>query len=205
MLDPRRDDPARSSRDLGRGARRPGRSPAASTRRRRGHGRGLRVAGGDARDRIGRLWPAACSRTAGCSRPSAAGLERRRAAGARARAAAGRRRRDRLRSGGGGGRAAQAIGMAEPARARRAARQPVFIRGANRPFGELTLDDVRGPRRRAPRGHRLGPDRPGRPVARAWRELSMEMERDGAEPGGRARRPNCWPSWRRKLWVVLPG
>lgn len=81
---------------------------------------------------------------------------------------------------------------------------PVFIRGANRPFGELTLDDVgsRADELRAAIG--WGPTARVAPVAQAWRQLSMEMQRAGAT---RVREldPDVLGGLARNLWVVLPG
>lgn len=81
---------------------------------------------------------------------------------------------------------------------------PVFINGANRPFGELTREEVlaRADELRAATG--WGPTARVAPVARAWRELSMEMDRTGAarvagldsELLGRLAP---------QLWIVFPG
>ena len=56
----------------------------------------------------------------------------------------------------------------------------VFIDGANRRFGELTADQVRGraDELRAVTG--WGPTARVAPVARAWRELAIALERSGA-------------------------
>jgi len=56
----------------------------------------------------------------------------------------------------------------------------VFAGGANRPFGELTVDDVRARADELRAATGWGPTARVAPVARAWRELSMEMERAGA-------------------------
>ena len=119
---------------------------------------------------------------------AADGPARGRAAGARARAAAGRRRRDLLRPGGGRRPAndglARGTGVAEVtqlnAERERLVARSVFIRGANRPFGELTLEDVRirADELRSVTG--WGPTVRVAPVARAWRELAIEMERCGS-------------------------
>jgi hypothetical protein len=80
----------------------------------------------------------------------------------------------------------------------------VFINGANRPFGELRLDDVRARADELRAATGWGPMARVAPVARAWRELAMEMERhdaatvaelDGAVLAGLAQ----------QLWIVLPG
>jgi hypothetical protein len=81
---------------------------------------------------------------------------------------------------------------------------PVFIRGANRPFGELTLDDVssRADELKAATG--WGPTARVAPVALAWRQLSMEMQRAAASQV-RELDPDVLGGLARNLWVVLPG
>lgn len=82
--------------------------------------------------------------------------------------------------------------------------QTVFIQGANRPFGELTLEQVRerADELRAATG--WGPTARVAPVARAWRELSMAMEQAGA---GRVDELDAQVLERlgAQLWVKLPG
>jgi hypothetical protein len=56
----------------------------------------------------------------------------------------------------------------------------VFIRGANRPFGELTLDDARARADELRAVVGWGPTARVAPVAMAWRELTIAMERTGA-------------------------
>jgi hypothetical protein len=56
----------------------------------------------------------------------------------------------------------------------------VFIRGANRPFGELTLDDVRSRADELRAATGWGPTARVATVAIAWRELSRDMEQSGA-------------------------
>jgi hypothetical protein len=81
---------------------------------------------------------------------------------------------------------------------------PIFINGANRAFGELTLDDVRARADELRAATGWGPTARVAPVARAWRELALEMERRGAASVGELDGPllaNLAP----QLWVVLPG
>nr|MDQ6811032.1 hypothetical protein [Actinomycetota bacterium] len=80
----------------------------------------------------------------------------------------------------------------------------VFIRGANRPFGELTLEDARtrADELRAVTG--WGPTARVAPVAMAWRELSIAMERAGAATVGELD-GEAVLELAPKLWVVLPG
>ncbi len=82
--------------------------------------------------------------------------------------------------------------------------QEVFIRGANRPFGELTRDDTasRADELRAAVG--WGPTARVAPVAQAWRELSMAMDRTGAATVGELE-PESVLALAPRLWVTLPG
>jgi hypothetical protein len=82
--------------------------------------------------------------------------------------------------------------------------QTVFIRGCNRPFGELTLDDVRARADELRAATGWGPTARVAPVALAWRELMMEMERAAAATVSELaleRVVELAP----KLWVVPPG
>jgi hypothetical protein len=82
--------------------------------------------------------------------------------------------------------------------------QEVFIRGANRPFRELTRDDAssRADELRAAVG--FGPTARVAPVARAWRELAIAMDRAGAGNVGDLE-PDVVVDLAPKLWVKLPG
>lgn len=80
----------------------------------------------------------------------------------------------------------------------------VYINGRNRPFGELTLDDVRGRADELRAATGWGPTARVAPVARAWRELSIEMERSGASSVGELD-PPVLGGLAQRLWVVLPG
>jgi hypothetical protein len=90
------------------------------------------------------------------------------------------------------------------AEVRRILDQEVFIRGANRPFGELTRDDasMRADELRAAVG--WGPTARVAPVARAWRELAIAMDRTGASAVGDLE-PDVLVELAPKLWVMLPG
>jgi hypothetical protein len=82
--------------------------------------------------------------------------------------------------------------------------QQIYIGGANRPFGAVTRADAlaRADELRAATG--FGPTARVAPVARAWRELVLEMERSGAATVGEldaAVLAELAP----KLWVVMPG
>jgi hypothetical protein len=80
----------------------------------------------------------------------------------------------------------------------------VFIRGANRAFGELTLDDVRARADALRAATGWGPTARVAPVARAWRELSIEMERAGATSVAELD-PALLGRLAPQLWVVMPG
>jgi hypothetical protein len=82
--------------------------------------------------------------------------------------------------------------------------QQVYIRGANRPFAELTRDDAtaRADELRAAVG--WGPTARVAPVARAWRELAIAMDRAGASAVGDLD-PDVLVDLAPKLWVTLPG
>jgi hypothetical protein len=80
----------------------------------------------------------------------------------------------------------------------------VYIDGAIRPFGELSLDNVRARADELRAATGWGPMARVAPVARAWRELSLEMERAGATNVAEldhGRLAGLAP----QLWVVLPG
>jgi hypothetical protein len=83
-------------------------------------------------------------------------------------------------------------------------RRQVFIREVNRPFGELTLADARerADELRAVTG--WGPTVRVAPVARAWRELTIAMERVGAATVGELAAEEV-AEMAPRLWVVLPG
>ncbi len=80
----------------------------------------------------------------------------------------------------------------------------VYARGGNRPFGTLTLADVRARADELRAATGWGPMARVGPVARAWRELALEMERVGATVVAeldRRRLEELAP----RLWVVPPG
>jgi hypothetical protein len=82
--------------------------------------------------------------------------------------------------------------------------QEVFIRGANRPFGDLTRDDAasRADELRAAVG--WGPTARVAPVAQAWRELAMAIDRTGATTVGELDADTLL-ALAPRLWVTLPG
>jgi hypothetical protein len=80
----------------------------------------------------------------------------------------------------------------------------VFMRGANRPFGELTLEDARERANELRAAVGWGPTVRVVPVARAWRELAMAMESSGAATVGELD-ADVVAELAPRLWVVLPG
>jgi hypothetical protein len=82
--------------------------------------------------------------------------------------------------------------------------QEIFIRGANRPFGELTPDDARSRADELRAAIGFGPTARVAPVAQAWRELSIALDRAGAatvaELDG-----DVLVGLAPRLWVTLPG
>jgi hypothetical protein len=82
--------------------------------------------------------------------------------------------------------------------------QQLYIGGANRSFGEVTLADARAraDELRATTG--WGPTARVAPVARAWRELVIEMERAGCSTV-RELDTAALTALAPKLWVVMPG
>ena len=87
---------------------------------------------------------------------------------------------------------------------RRVLEQEVFVRGANRPFGELTRNDTasRADELRAAVG--WGPTARVAPVAQAWRELALAMDRGGASTVGELE-ADLLLALAPRLWVTLPG
>src|SRR5579862_9205752 len=80
----------------------------------------------------------------------------------------------------------------------------VFICGSNRPFGELTPAQVRARAEELRAATGWGPTARVASVARAWRELAMALEREGADRVG-ALDPGVLEQLAPQLWVVPPG
>jgi hypothetical protein len=83
-------------------------------------------------------------------------------------------------------------------------KRTVFIDGANVPFGELTLDHARARADELKAAIGFGPTARVAPVARAWRELAMAMERAGAATVSELD-PQQVVELAPRLWVVPPG
>lgn len=82
--------------------------------------------------------------------------------------------------------------------------QGVFIRGANRPFAELTREDASARADELRTAVGWGPTARVASVARAWRELAITMDRAGASSVGDLD-PDILVELAPKLWVTLPG
>ena len=82
--------------------------------------------------------------------------------------------------------------------------QTVYVNGANVPFGELTVDDARSRADELRAAVGWGPTARVAPVARAWRELTMAMERSGAAKVGELD-GDVLIELAPRLWVVPPG
>jgi hypothetical protein len=89
-------------------------------------------------------------------------------------------------------------------RTREICAQQIFVRGGNRPFGELTVDDARARADELRAATGWGPTARVAPVAMAWRELTMTMERSGAALVSELA-PEAIAELAPKLWVVPPG
>ena len=82
--------------------------------------------------------------------------------------------------------------------------QQVFIAGVNRRFGSLTADDARAHADALRAAVGWGPTARVAPVAQAWRELSLDMDRAGAGVVAELD-PQVLAELAPRLWVTLPG
>ncbi|HWC87606.1 MAG TPA: hypothetical protein VG388_13795 [Solirubrobacteraceae bacterium] len=82
-------------------------------------------------------------------------------------------------------------------------KQTVFMRGANRPFGEITRDDaqLRGAELKATVGY--GPTAKVAPIAHAWKQLAEELASAGVPTVSELPRETVL-AYAPKLWVVPP-
>lgn len=81
--------------------------------------------------------------------------------------------------------------------------QPVYAGGRSKPFGELSLDEVRARADELRAAVGFGPTARVAPVARAWRELAMEMEKRGAATVAQLD-PALVAERAEPLWIVSP-
>jgi hypothetical protein len=82
--------------------------------------------------------------------------------------------------------------------------QQVFVGGANRRFGSLNADDARAHADALRAAVGWGPTARVAPVAMAWRELSLAMDRAGAAVVGDLE-PDVLGELAPRLWVTMPG
>jgi hypothetical protein len=80
----------------------------------------------------------------------------------------------------------------------------VFIRGANRPFRELTVEDVSSRAQELRDAVGWGPTIRVAPVAQAWRQLAEQMGQEGAASVAEIAAERLLELGPR-LWMVLPG
>lgn len=82
--------------------------------------------------------------------------------------------------------------------------QMVFASGANRAFGSLTAEDARAHADELRAAIGWGPTARVAPVALAWRELSLALDRAGAATVADLE-PAAVRELAPRLWVTLPG
>ncbi|MGZ4167582.1 MAG: hypothetical protein ACXVR1_06230 [Solirubrobacteraceae bacterium] len=82
--------------------------------------------------------------------------------------------------------------------------QQVFIGGTNRAFGSLSAADARAHADALRAAVGWGPTARVAPVAQAWRELSLAMDRAGAGAVADLA-PEVLVELAPRLWVTLPG
>jgi hypothetical protein len=82
--------------------------------------------------------------------------------------------------------------------------QQIYIGGANRSFRDVTVSDARARADELRAATGFGPTARVAPVAQAWRELVMTMERSGAGTVGELD-TSVLTALAPKLWVVMPG
>jgi hypothetical protein len=80
----------------------------------------------------------------------------------------------------------------------------VFLGGANHAFGDVTVQDARTHAAELKEVTGWGPTMRVAPVAQAWRELSMTMDRRGAQHV-RDLDDEVLAELAPRLWVVMPG
>jgi len=80
----------------------------------------------------------------------------------------------------------------------------IYIGGANRSFRDVTVEGARARADELRAATGFGPTARVAPVARAWRELVIEMDRSGAATVGELDTA-VLTALAPKLWVVMPG
>jgi hypothetical protein len=92
----------------------------------------------------------------------------------------------------------------EPATPEEILNRTVFVGGRNLPFGELSQAEVQNRADELRSAVGWGPTVRVAPVARAWRELAMAMQRAGVERVGELD-PAVVGELAPSMWVVPPG
>lgn len=82
--------------------------------------------------------------------------------------------------------------------------RPVHAGGADKPFGSLTMDDVRGHAAELAAAAGWGPTARVATVAQAWRELGAHMAEVGAATVAELGSESA-AVFAERLWVVPPG
>lgn len=80
----------------------------------------------------------------------------------------------------------------------------VHLDGANRPFGELTLEQVQAHADELRSVAGWGPTMRVAPVAQAWRELALALQRDG-KAAVRELDAEVVTALAQRMWVVMPS
>jgi len=93
--------------------------------------------------------------------------------------------------------------MSDPVEHDRLLECTVFIRGAQRPFGEVTAEDASARAAELREVSGWGPTMRVAPVARAWRELASELQRAGAATVSQLD-PRLLAPLARRMWVLMP-
>jgi hypothetical protein len=86
----------------------------------------------------------------------------------------------------------------------RALKQPVFVHGAYKPFGEFTVAEVQGRADELRGAAGWGPTARVASVARSWSELARRMTEAGARQVRDLDRAEA-EDFAHKLWVLPPG
>jgi hypothetical protein len=80
----------------------------------------------------------------------------------------------------------------------------VHLGGANRAFGELTLDQVRAHADELRSVAGWGPTMRVAPVAQAWRELALALQREGKHTVSELD-PEVVRALAQRMWILMPS
>lgn len=93
--------------------------------------------------------------------------------------------------------------MSEPGKLEQVLAQSIYVRGGNRPFGQLTAEDVRARAAELKAVTGFGPTARVGAVARAWSELAQELQQRGASSVSELPSEQVL-SMAPRLWVSMP-